>query len=116
MRRGKPSGRTVLLLLAIGAALSACTATASEAGMPYPYGEFGPGFDADPGYLGEAPLYGDFGFGIDWGDVRSHDHQEWHHDLGEPAHPGSRDIGRAFAHGGFAHAGMGHGGSGGHGR
>lgn len=103
MRRIGITSRTLVLLLGVGATLSACSATASEEAIPYGYAGLGPAYYSDPAYLDGAPLYGDFGFyGFDHDGHHDHD---WHH-----AHVGFHDGGRVFAHGGFDHGGFSHGG------
>jgi hypothetical protein len=116
MRHTKIASGTVVLLLSLGAALSACTATASDEAFPYAYGAYGADYYSDPAYLGGAPLYGEFDFeGGCCGGFR-HDHHDFHD------HFAAHDGGHAFGHGGFGHAGFAHGGfghgggGGGHGR
>jgi hypothetical protein len=116
MRHMKHASRTRLLLLSLGAALSACTATVSEDAVPYGYAGYGPGYYSDPAYLGGAPLYGEFGFEGGCCGGFHHDHHDFHAHLA--AHDGSHAFGHGgFGHGGFGHGGFGHGGGGGgHGR
>ena len=116
MRHTKVASATLLLLLSVGAALSGCTATASEDAIPYGSAGYGPGYYSDSGYLGGAPLYGDFGFeGSFFDRDRGHDHHEFHHEISHagPGRFAMHDGGHGFGHGGFGHAGFGHGGGGG---
>jgi hypothetical protein len=110
------SARIALPFLVIAAALAACSATASDAAIP----GASPGYYADPAYVGEAPLYGDFGLGFGWDGDGGNDHRAFHRDHGHAfAHFGGHGADHAFGHGGFGHAGFGHGGfghGGGHGR
>lgn len=114
MRHLRTIGRTILPILMLGGALTACAVPATETAMPYGYGGPGATYYEDPAELGYEPFSGELAFGGDFG-FRRFDHRHVHHfAVGHGfAHGGFAHGG--FAHGGFAHGGFGHGG-GGHGR
>ena len=96
MRHIKLASGRVLLLLTVGVALSACTATGYT----------------EPAYLGYEPFYGDSGFDGEVFIGRDNDHRD-RDDFDHRGHDhfAIRDGDRGFGHGGFGHGGSGHGGS-----
>jgi hypothetical protein len=100
MNRGRKTAKTIMLLIGVGFALSAC-ADAGTAG--YAYG---------PGYVYEEPDYGWLGFSD--GGIRDHGFRHGR-DRGFDDHHAGRGGGRGGGGGSEGHGGGGHGG-GGHGR
>jgi hypothetical protein len=61
MRHINVAAGAALVFLALGTALSACSATAPEDAIPYGFSGFGPGYYSDSADIGQVPTQGGFG-------------------------------------------------------